>query len=608
MKMKIIYFFLFILAFIWSPVYAQDLATSYQVTLTPTVLRLENPANIDSIIHLSSNGIFDQNEPPGIAHRDFEYWFEVDFSPYLNVLSQTDTIYFYPGGVEISHLYIFQEGKIKEHNLTLMAENSLKRNKYQNIHFIPIAVSDLFNGTKLFVKSRYLRGTPDLEKKRFAFSTPEAHNLLAGYISPSSFKIQVLAYFFLGVAAVLMVFNVILFFYVKEYQFIYYGAFLLFQLIYYSRISPNLADYFGYDYPWFYFWLTTVSQLLINLFYLMFIRHFLEFQKVLPRFDLVVLSIAGLLIGLVLINSFIIYSNPYSLFQSYLMDGQRYFMAGFAFFGIGYLWSFYPNKLKYFVIAGTLIFTTGALMTMFLLKLDYMITGSAIESTIFALGLSYKIKTISQEKQSAEKDAFQTKLGALRAQINPHFIFNSLSSIQHLISSGQKEAALSYLTKFSKFVRQVLENSIDVHVTLEKEVELLKVYLDLESLRFDHSFSFQIDFPENSNLSYQEVPMLIVQPFVENAIKHGLMPKQSGERKVWIRFFDHEDHILCEVEDNGIGRKASTASKSDIHRPSRGMALTEERLKMANGADYSNQIIIEDLVEGTKITIKLPKL
>lgn len=606
--MKFIYFFLFILSFIWSPVYAQDLATSYQVTLTPSVLRLENPANIDSILHLSSKGIFVQNEPPGIAHRDFEYWFEVDFSPHLNVLSQTDTIYFYPGGVEISHLYIFQEGKIKEHNLTLMAENSMKRNKYQNVHFMPIAVSDLFNGTKLFVKSRYLRGTPDLGKKRFAFSTPEAHNLLAGYINPSSFKIQVLAYFFLGVAAVLMVFNVILFFYVKEYQFIYYGAFLLFQLIYYSRISPNLADYFGYDYPWFYFWLTTVSQLLINLFYLMFIRHFLEFQKILPRFDLVVLSIAGLLIGLVLINSFIIYSNPYSLFQSYLMDGQRYFMAGFAFFGIGYLWFVYPTNLKYFVIAGTLIFTTGALMTMFWLRLDYMITGSAIESTIFALGLSYKIKTISQEKQSAEKDAFQTKLGALRAQINPHFIFNSLSSIQHLISSGQKEAALSYLTKFSKFVRQVLENSIDVNVTLEKEVELLKVYLDLESLRFEHSFSYQIDFPKDSNLNYQEVPMLIVQPFVENAIKHGLMPKQSGERKVWIRFFDHEDHILCEVEDNGIGRKASAAAKGDIHRPSRGMALTEERLKMVNGMESQSQIMIEDLTQGTKISIKLTKL
>jgi LytS/YehU family sensor histidine kinase len=246
-------------------------------------------------------------------------------------------------------------------------------------------------------------------------------------------------------------------------------------------------------------------------------------------------------------------------------------------------------------------------MTMFLLRLDYMIAGSAIESTIFALGLSYKIKTISQQKQTAEKEAFQTKLGALRAQINPHFIFNSLSSIQHLINSGQKEAALSYLTKFSKFVRQVLENSIEVHVTLEKEIELLRVYLDLESLRFEHSFSFEIDFPDHSDLLYQEVPMLIVQPFVENAIKHGLMPKQNGERKVWIRFFDHMDHILCEVEDNGIGREAAASAKGGNQRPSRGMALTEERLKMINGAGNPHQILIEDLPQGTKVSIKLPK-
>jgi signal transduction histidine kinase len=588
--------------------WAQDLSSEYQVKLYPKILQLDNPAGIDSILQIAAQGHFDQSEDLGIADLEFEYWFEIDFAAYADLLVREDSIYFYPGAVEISHLYLNPAGQIRELSLTLMGDHDLKRNKYQNIHYLPIAVNDLFDGSKIYVKSRYLRVTPDLSKKIFAFSTPDAHRLFAGFISPTSFKIQVLAYFFLGVAAVLMVFNLILFFYVKEYQFIYYGAFLLFQLIYYSRISPSLADYFGYDFPWYFFWLTTVSQLLINLFYLLFIRYFLEFKRVLPAFDRIVRAIAWLLMGLIVINSSIIFFNPYSLLQSQLMDGQRYFMAGFAFVGIIYLWFRYPNKLKYFVIAGTLIFTTGALMTMFLLRLDYMITGSAIESTIFALGLSYKIKTINQEKQNAEKDAFKTKLGALRAQINPHFIFNSLSSIQHLINSGQKEAALSYLTKFSKFVRQVLENSIDVQVTLEKEIELLRVYLDLESLRFDHSFSFQIEFPEHSDLRYQEVPMLIVQPFVENAIKHGLMPKQTGERKVWIRFQDRIDHILCEVEDNGIGRAASAAAKGTNQRPSRGMTLTEERLKMVNGVENQHQILIEDLPQGTKISIKLPKL
>ncbi|WP_332914006.1 hypothetical protein [Algoriphagus boritolerans] len=176
--------------------FSKDLSANYQVTLYPKVLRLENPISIDSVLELSSLGYFDQAEPPGVADRNFEYWFEIDFSDHFDLLLKTDTIYFYPGGVEISHLYIFQNGNIKELNLTLMAKNDLKRNTYQNIHYLPISGSDLIEGSKLFVKSSYLRATPDLNKKIFAFSTPEAHHLLAGYISPESFKVQVLAYFF----------------------------------------------------------------------------------------------------------------------------------------------------------------------------------------------------------------------------------------------------------------------------------------------------------------------------------------------------------------------------------------------------------------------------
>lgn len=283
-------------------------------------------------------------------------------------------------------------------------------------------------------------------------------------------------------------------------------------------------------------------------------------------------------------------------------------MATFAFAGVAYLWKVYKGKLVYFVIAGTIVFTTGALMTMFFLNLDYMITGSAIESTIFALGLSYKIKVIGTEKRIAEQETFQTRLGALRAQINPHFIFNSLSSIQHLISSEQKTAALKYLSKFSKFVRQVLENSLDVHVTLEKEIELLKVYLDLESLRFDHAFSYEVIVPKDSNLCYEEVPIMIVQPFVENAIKHGLMTKKSPEKKLTIRFFDLNEFILCEVEDNGIGRKAAAELKGTNYRPSRGMSLTYERLRLGNKWTVTEDYIqIEDLEQGTKVSIKIPK-
>ncbi|MCB9081526.1 MAG: histidine kinase [Lewinellaceae bacterium] len=603
-------FLLLGLFFYLAPCFAfgQDNVEYYQIPIVPGIVKAENPIPLDSAIHWLSQDKFQPNPEIGTAKSGLEYWFAIDLSEYADVLATHDSIYFYPYGLELAQLYILPQGRIDSLNLSRMQQNDLHRSRSQNLYYVPIATQDFFAGNKLLLKAKFLRGKPNLGIRKFAFSLPEAHQVLAEYLSLRSFRSQVLAYFFLGVAAVLMVFNLVLFFNMKERQYIFYGAFLLFQLIYYSQISTTLAETFGYSMPQFYFWLTTISQVLINLSYLMFIRHFLEFPKVLPRFDRLVKAIAGLLVLFILFNSGLIILNPYSLLQAHLMNWQRYFMAGFAFAGIIYLYFSYPTRLKYFVIFGTLIFTSGALTTMFWLNLDYMVTGSAIESTIFALGLSYKIKTISAEKQLAEKETFQTKLGALRAQINPHFIFNSLSSIQYLISSGNKEAALSYLSKFSKFVRQVLENAIDVHVTLEKEIELLHVYLDLEALRFNNAFSYQIEMPPNADLRYQEVPMLVIQPFVENAIKHGLMPLEGRDRKVWIRFFELADAIVCEVEDNGIGRKAAAALKADHYRPSRGMALTEERLKMAHGVNSGSQIEIQDLPQGTKVIIKLPKL
>ncbi len=579
----------------------------FQDPLVPQIIRIDSSASVREILQLRRLGGFDQKVSHGTAKKGIEYWFEIDFAPYSGVLDGVDSLYVYPGHFEQAQLYYFPGGKIDSLNLTRLTPNDLKRSSLHSAEYVKIARKDLLEGSVLLIKGIYHRATPNLDTKVIRFSDPESHSVFSQYVSQNAFKSQILAFFFLGVASVLMVFNLILFFYMKEKQYIYYGAFLLFQLIYYSQISPYLAANFGYNAFYFFYWLTTVSQLLINLFYLLFIRHFLEFPRYLPRFDQVVLGISYLLFFLILSNSILIFFKPYSLLQSQLMDFQRYFMAGFAFFGVGYLYLRYPNQLKYFVISATLIFTTGALLTMFLLDLDYMVAGSSIESIIFALGLSYKIKLISQQKQKAEKEAFQTKLGALRAQINPHFIFNSLSSIQHLISSGQKEAALSYLSKFSKFVRQVLEHSIDVQVSLEKEIELLKVYLDLEALRFDHAFSYQIETPPELDLSFTEVPMLIVQPFVENAIKHGLMPKREGQRMVSIRFIEDENHICCQIEDNGIGRKAAQELKKKDYRPSRGMSLTAERLRMVNQNLKDNPILIEDLEVGTRVTIKFPK-
>lgn len=605
--MRQLLFLLFLYFISACSLWAQELIPAYRLPISPKIYISDTALKADQALELSNQNQFFSKDSLRAPKHGYYYWFEIDLQDYLSDLIE-DSIYFYPSQVEKGALYIFREGKLTALSYNRFEENELQRTNLESPYFIALQKNELIQGNKLLLLTQYIRATPNLSRIRFGVGNPQAHKVFSDYLTINSFKSQVLAFFFLGVASVLMVFNLILFFNMKERQYIYYGLFLLFQLIYYSRISPYLAANFGYENGLFFFWLTTVSQILINTFYLLFIRHFLELQKVLPRFDKVVKGVAILLIFFLLFVSAIIYMEPYSLLQAKIMNWQRYFMASFAFVGVAYLWKTYPGKLVYFVIAGTLVFTTGALMTMFLFDLDYMITGSAIESTIFALGLSYKIKLISIEKREAEKETYQTRLGALRSQINPHFIFNSLSSIQHLISSGQKEPALRYLSKFSKFVRQVLENSIDIHVTLEKEVELLRVYLDLESLRFEHAFEYNIVLPENADMLYEEVPMLIIQPFVENAIKHGLNAKKSGDKILTIHFKDSENYIICEVKDNGIGRKAAGELKRANYRPSRGMSLTYERLKLENKWQSIEDFIqYEDLNPGTKVIIKIPK-
>ncbi|MDN3203743.1 sensor histidine kinase [Algoriphagus sediminis] len=600
---------LFSLCFLQISAFAQGFIGEAYFSAEAKYFETTESLSFEQVLEYNRSGNFQSWEPGVKTKTNVNYWVEINLEEILPEFEKDDSLYFYPNGFEAMDIYLNSEGQVRKLESDRFLNDIFERITYQNTLYLKIPKDELIEGNKLFLRLEYKRNELDLSRQRFFFSDSDGHALFSQYIASDSFKSQLLAYFFLGIASVLMVFNLILFYNMRERLYIYYGAFLLFQLMYYSRISPLLASYFGYDNLHWFLWLSTVSQVLINLSYLLFTRHFLDFKETLPKFDRVVKGIAVLLVLFALVVGISIWINPYASLAYDLMNVQRIFMATFAFLGVAYLWRVYPNKLVYFVVAGTVVFTTGALLTMFLLNLDLMVAGSAIESTIFALGLSYKIKTITQENQKAQLESLSSKLGALRAQINPHFIFNSLSSIQYLIQSEQKTKALSYLTKFSKFVRQVLENSIDVNVTLEKEIELLKVYLDLEALRFDHAFQYHIEIPENDSLIFEEVPMMIIQPFVENAIKHGLMPSTEAEKHLYIRFKEGDNFIYCEVEDNGIGREeAKKRKKKTQHRPSRGLMLTEDRLKLSNSGSEDEQYIeFKDLPEGTLVIIKIPK-
>ena len=188
----------------------------------------------------------------------------------------------------------------------------------------------------------------------------------------------------------------------------------------------------------------------------------------------------------------------------------------------------------------------------------YMMLGSVVELLLFGLGLNYKMRKDSEEKIQLKQTAYDNQISALRAQMNPHFIFNSLSSIQHLITTGNKESAIKYLSKFSLLMRNLLESSIEAKIVLSEEISLLKKYLQLEALRFNNSFQFKISVADNLDAEAIEVPALLVQPFVENAILHGLLNKPGDDKLLEVRFKKQDEFVICEIEDNGIGRKVSS--------------------------------------------------
>ena len=182
-----------------------------------------------------------------------------------------------------------------------------------------------------------------------------------------------------------------------------------------------------------------------------------------------------------------------------------------------------------------------------------------------------------------ERQKFELEQKALRLQMNPHFIFNSLNSIQSYILSHDAEMAVTYLGKFSQLMRLILTNSGSNFIPLKEEIKSLRHYLDLEKLRFDDKFEYEINVDKRIDQEFIEIPPMIVQPYVENAIIHGILYK-TGKGFISIHFTPGEKSIHCVVTDNGIGREKSREmmEKAGMQRKSTGMYITKARLEMLN--------------------------
>ena len=215
-------------------------------------------------------------------------------------------------------------------------------------------------------------------------------------------------------------------------------------------------------------------------------------------------------------------------------------------------------------------------------------------------------------RERHERRVLEAELQALRLQMKPHFIFNTLHSIQSFILNHQVDEANTYLTKFANLMRRALHLSEQSLISLREEGEFLSLYLELEAFRTGNTFDYQLMLPAEKHLEQITIPPILVQPFVENAIHHGLRNKKGGHLIVQFKLSD-ENELHCLVEDNGIGREAAKRLKEGSVHKSMGMGVTKRRIDLLNAIhQYQATISVIDLYnkekepEGTRVLIRIP--
>ncbi len=243
-----------------------------------------------------------------------------------------------------------------------------------------------------------------------------------------------------------------------------------------------------------------------------------------------------------------------------------------------------------------------------------------ISFILFLIWLIIYFRTKSVKKRERQRSEIAERISefemkALRAQMNPHFIFNAINSIQNYMLDNDIDSALNYLSDFAKLIRLTLDNVSKKKITLDEELNYLKYYISLEQMRFDKKFKTQIILPPEYENSKIIIPSMILQPYIENSIKHGFVFKEKGG-KIKLEFQISDDNILkCIIEDNGVGRKKSRElNKSKRSQQSKGTFITNERLSLLNQTQVRKGYKVDiidlyddyNLASGTRVEIFIP--
>ncbi len=421
---------------------------------------------------------------------------------------------------------------------------------------------------------------------------------------------------------VLFLYHFLIFFQNRSKLYLYYSLFLLALTIYLLQhvVSDGIKPIYNY--------INFSIQFLAYAAYLAFARDLLDTRTHLIKwdkyFELGVKVLVLLAPIFMLIQFFLGYEFQVKAFTAIIPA-----LTIFTFVSYYVILTKINDNFSLYFVAGSLIYVVLANVSFleaflgrefFISKgiepMFFVYLGALLQSIIFSILLGLIIKRIEQKSKNAEvklavklKEMEELKMTALQSQMNPHFLFNSLNSINNFVLKNDIEKASDYITKFSKLIRVILNSSSSPTSSLTEELAVLALYVKLEQMRVNGGFDYIVTVDENLKLDHIKVPTLFLQPFIENAIWHGIM-KKEGDKEIELSIKEVKGNVICIIRDNGIGiNKARELDQITQKKRFFGTETTENRIRVLHqnkSVTIETKDISVGLKTGTQVSISFP--
>lgn len=369
-------------------------------------------------------------------------------------------------------------------------------------------------------------------------------------------------------------------------------------------------------------------QFIAFYFYIHFTRKLLNTEKDYPKWDKASIKVSKILLVTALLLILIQAFWGYEVQKTILLYGSP-FLSILLIGILAYVEIIYSKEGIYSLLGSIVVLIAINITVLKIIKGDgflfdikvhnmfYYFIGILIQTIIYAFLLADVLKNIEEDKSKIELNLFkkssqlyELKMTAFKNQMNPHFLFNSLNSINNFVLQNKKEEASNYITKFSNLIRKVLQTTENKFIDLEEELRIAELYLKIEQMRLRNSFIYKINIDEYLIKEKIRVVPLFMQPFLENAIWHGLSLSKDNNQII-INIKEENNFIYTEIIDNGVGINASYNQKKNLERKSYGIKTIKNRMELIYKKE-NFKIGIEDLSQkkkekGTKVSISFPK-